>query len=106
MYNFIQHFRDYLRLREAIKMADARYEEHRDRFYVLPSQDGKLIVMNRFQFKRLKSKHYIPSNATINAVRQECFYFTPYANGQEPISPEERKARAAARADRGQDLLL
>lgn len=96
MYNFIRHFRDYLKLREAVKTAEQQYAKNPDRYYVIPSTDGKLLIMDRKNFRRLKRKHYISNNVTLNDLRRECFYYTPYANGTEAITPEERKERAEA----------
>lgn len=93
-YNFIQHFRDYLKLREAIIMADEQHAKDGDCYYVIPSLDGKLLIMDRKNFKRLKLKHYIPKDATIQQLRKECFYHTPYADGSYCLTPFHRKQLA------------
>lgn len=94
MYNFIQHFRDYLRLREAVNTADEHHAKDGDRYYVMPSLDGKLVIMDRKNFRLLKRKHYIAQNVTLNQLRSECFYHTPYANGTDRMPAIVRKERA------------
>lgn len=87
-----------LRLREAIKKAVTEHLRTGDRYYVLPcmgSKGRKLIIINRRNFRKLKMKHYIPSNARVSHLLSECFYHTPYGNGYLPIHPKEqaRKSR-------------
>ncbi|MBR0264203.1 MAG: hypothetical protein IJQ60_10025 [Prevotella sp.] len=94
MYNFIQHFRDYLRLREAVNTADEHHAKDGDRYYVMPSLDGKLVIMDRKNFRLLKRKHYISQDVTLNQLRSECFYHTPYANGTDRMPAHIRKERA------------
>ncbi len=94
MYNFIRHFVDYLKLRKAINLADEQHQKDGDRYYVLPSMDGKLVVTDRKNFRLLKRKHYIPADVTLNQIRRECFYHTPYANGTDRMPAVIRKQRA------------
>ena len=94
MYNFIHHFIDYLKLRKAIITADELHAKDGDRYYVMPGSDGKLIIMDRKNFKRLKFKHYIDTSVNLNDVRRECFYHTPYANGSDPMPSYVRSIRA------------
>lgn len=96
MYNLIRHFRDYLRLRAAIRMADEQHAKDGDRYYVTPSLDGQLLIMDRKNFRKLKQKHYIGKNVTLNDLRRECFYHTPYANGSDSMPAFIRKQRAEA----------
>ena len=93
-YNYIAHFRDYLKLREAIIMADEQHAKDGDCYYVIPSLDGTLLIMDKKNFKRLKLKHYIPKDATIQHLRQECFYHTPYADGSYRLDAFNRKRLA------------
>lgn len=94
MYNFIYHFSDYLKLRKAIITADELHASNKDRYYVVPGSDGKLVIMDRRNFRRLKAKHYIGYNATLNDLRRECFYHTPYADESDPMPSDIRKERA------------
>lgn len=87
----------YLQLREAVIRADRAHEENGARYYVLPWQttDGKpkLIIMDRKNFRILRSKHYISRNVRMNDLWVECFYFTPRANGEGRITEELRKRK-------------
>lgn len=73
----VNNLRDYLRYREAVIMADEAHAKDSDRYYVMPSMDGKLLVMDRKNFRRLKRKGYIHKNATMQNAIRECFYYTP-----------------------------
>lgn len=88
--NIFQKLKASLRLREAVRKADEAHQETGERYYVMPaSADGcKLIVMDRFNFRKLKQKGYITRNAYVADLERECFYFTPYRNGSCAISPE------------------
>jgi len=79
--NIFIKFKAYLQLREAVKKADEAHEEDGERYYVLPTNDGKLIVMDRKNFRILKKKHYINRNSNIRDLVEECFYCTPYRDG-------------------------
>lgn len=92
--NWYRYLRDYLRLRAAIQTADEQHAKDGDRYYVIPSTDGKLLIMDRKNFRAMKRKHYIGKNVTLNDLKRECFYHTPYANRTGAITPEERNARA------------
>ena len=85
MQNPFVHFKDYLRYREAVKKADKAHAESGERYYVMPSVDAKgnplLIVMDRFNFRKLKQKKYISYKATVRDLVNECFYLTPYRDG-------------------------
>lgn len=94
MYNFIYHFSDYLKLRKAIITADELHASNKDRYYVMPGSDGKLVIMDRRNFRRLKLKNYIDKSVNLNDVRRECFYHTPYADESDPMPPYVRSMRA------------
>jgi glutaredoxin-related protein len=79
--NIFIKFKAFLQLREAVKKADKAHEEDGERYYVLPTNDGKLIVMDRKNFRILKKKHYINRNSNIRDLVEECFYCTPYRDG-------------------------
>ena len=88
MYNPFKQFVDYLRYREAVKKADKAHAKTGERYYVMPalvsegSPSGiKLLVMDRFNFRKLKQKGYINNRANVRDLVSECFYCTPYRNG-------------------------
>ena len=94
----VRTYRAKLNLQRAIRMAEEAHKNNGKRYYVMPSQNGKLIVMDRANFRKLRQKHYIPQDRKITDATEACFYFT--ANGAgETMSKElrqekERKYRA------------
>jgi len=88
MFGFINKYRDLLRLRRAVLMADNAHLEDGERYYVMPTADGKLMVMDRRNFRIMKKKGYINSDARVNDLVSECFYCTPYRNGDGELPPD------------------
>lgn len=86
--NIFKRFRAYLRFKEAVRQADRAYEKTQQRYYVLPTPDGKLIIMERRNFRLLKRKGYIARYASIYGLERGCLYHTPYANGRKRMSKE------------------
>lgn len=98
MYNPFLQFVDYLRYREAVKKADKAHKKTGERYYVMPSADkGKpsLIIMDRFNFRKLKQKKYINHQATVRDLVSECFYCTAYRNGDGYLDAAGRKIKLA-----------
>lgn len=94
--NIFRKFFASLRLREAIKMADKAHRETGHRYYVMPQHGSggkKLIVMDRYNFRRLKMKHYIHREVRVFDLVRECFYCTGYRNGNQYLAPEDRKKK-------------
>lgn len=85
--NAYNDFKDYLRYRRAVQMADEAHAKDKDRYYVMPSMDGKLLVMDRKNFRNLKRKGYIAKNATMQNAIDECFYFTARLNNEGMAEP-------------------
>lgn len=79
--NFITKLRAKVKLKKAIMLADEKHASTGERYYVMPSLDGMLLVMDRKSFRKMKLKHYIPQNAKVADMVRESFYFTPYGNG-------------------------
>jgi hypothetical protein len=50
--------------------------------------------MDRINFRRLKLKKYISHQAHVFDLVRECFYCTPYANGDQYLSDEDRRKKA------------
>lgn len=86
--NIFRKFKAYLQLREAVRQADKAHAETGERYYVLPSIDGKLVIMNRINFRKLKQKSYINHKVKIVDLVAESFYFTPYADGNGYITKD------------------
>lgn len=77
-----------LRLNEAIRQADKAHRQTGKRYYVMPAPHKQLIIMDRFNFRKMKQKNYITDKANIALLEKECFYCTPYRNGQGTLPPE------------------
>lgn len=73
--------------REAIRKADQAHASDGNRYYVMPSAEGKLLIVDRENFRILKSKHYISHQAKVKDLERECFYCTPYHNGTGELPP-------------------
>lgn len=88
--NIFKQIKAYLRLREAVRKADKSHSENGQRYYVMPQSDasGKLVIMDRNNFRKLKQKHYINYNTFVRDLEVECFYCTPYRNGTGQLSAE------------------
>lgn len=82
--NIFRKFRASLRLTEAVRQADKEHEETGERYYVMPTTgtSGQLVIMDRSNFRKLKQKGYIAHEATVANLEMECFYCTPYRNGE------------------------
>ena len=83
MMNVFKKLKAYLRYREAVRKANEAHERTGERYYVMPASGTKkaLLVMDRFNFRRLKHKGYITNKASVVDLERECFYATPYRNG-------------------------
>lgn len=88
--NVFQKLKAVLRLREAVRKAEEAHSKTGERYYVMPlsGNDGKLIIMDRFNFRKLKQKGYITHDAHVLDLEKECFYFTAYRNGTSGIVPD------------------
>ena len=89
--SFFEFFRickffDYLIYRDAVRKADEAHAKTGNRYYVIPNTDGKLIVVDRKNFRILKNKHYFSHHVSVNELISGCFYMTPYRHGDGRLS--------------------
>lgn len=89
--NIFHKLKSNLMYREAVRRADKAHAENGKRYYVMPSAEGKLLIMDRENFRILKRKHYIKGKATVQDMINECFYHTPYRNGDLAIDAFARE---------------
>ena len=87
--NILKKFKAYLQLRDAVQKADSAHAKNGARYYVVNGANGKLVVMDRKNFRLLKRKHYIDSDVTMNDLALGCFYYTPQRDGSGCISNSE-----------------
>lgn len=92
--NVFRKLKAMLILREAIKLANEIYTDNPQRYFVMPTTDGKLSVMTKKEFRTLKRKHYINKEATNFDLMRECFYFTPDRGGNDAITDDLRKRKS------------
>lgn len=93
MSNLFRRFFQYLRYREAVKKADKAHAQTGERYYVMPTVNGKLIVMDRANFRIMKKKHYLNPNATVRDLINESFYMTPYRLGNGYLDKKGRRIK-------------
>ena len=87
------HFKDALQFREAIDKAEKAHIKYGPRYYVLPSADGKLVVVDRKNYRILRRKHYIPQNNKMQDALDGCFYHTAHRNGNGLIPENVRRIK-------------
>lgn len=75
-----------IQLKYAIKEAEEKYKKGNVRYYVIPNFNHKLITCSRAEIRRYRTEGYFDHSAKMDNFKDECFYYTPYANGQDPIS--------------------
>ena len=81
--NIIEKFLAYLRLKEAIRIADKAHEENGKRYYVLLNgRTHKLIVTDRNNYRQLRHKGYYQNRAKMIDVKKASFYYTAHKNGE------------------------
>lgn len=91
--NPFRKFKAALELREAIKKANNAHDATGERFFVMPNADGRLVVMDRKNFRKLRFKRYINRGVYVSDLILESFYFTPCREGRLPLSENLRKAK-------------
>ena len=94
--NIFRKLKAFLMLYEAVQQADSARVQYGRRFYVMPTQDGKLVVMDKFDLRRMKVKHLIDKKCNVETLLHESFYFTPLGSGLGEINPQDRKTRERA----------
>ncbi|MDD3037156.1 hypothetical protein [Bacteroides sp.] len=78
--DYIHYNVDELKLKLAIYMAQKAHSQNGKRYFVMPDERDRLIIMHRPSFRKLKHSGRISYAAKINDLKRESFYFTPYSN--------------------------
>ncbi|MBD5173847.1 MAG: hypothetical protein HDT08_04330 [Bacteroidales bacterium] len=93
--NIFKRLKAKLRYRAAKQMADKEHLLTGNRYYILPMQGKgkKLLVVNRYNFRKLKLKHYLPEGLFIRDLEAACYYCTPYADGSKSLNETEIAAK-------------
>lgn len=77
--NYIHYNVDELKLKFAIRMADKAHAQNGKRYFVMPDEKDRLIIMHRPSFKKLKNSGRMSYHAKVADLIRESFYFTPYS---------------------------
>jgi len=89
---------DEIRLRFAIRLAEAKKRAHIKRYYVIEDYYHRLNVVNNNDIKNLKRMGLMNKKATHLDVMRECLYYTNVNDNDKlsVLSPEEKAKRIAA----------
>lgn len=88
--NIIKKFFAYIRLEEAIRIAEKAHNENGQRYYVLPNgMSRKLIVTDRSNYRKLRHKGYYANDAKMDDVEKASFYYTAHRNGDGRLSADD-----------------
>ena len=90
-----------LQLDKAIREAEEAHHKDGDRYYVMPTFNGTkgkpvLIILNRFNFRKLRHKGYIKPQAKIIDLLNECFYFTAQRDGTGYMDKHAKEVKRAS----------
>lgn len=75
----------------AVRLAQRCHEHNGGRYFVVATTGGKLLVMDKKNFRGLKRKHYLPDIGTYEFTAR-CVYYTPNRSGV-PMGDELREKR-------------
>lgn len=83
--------------RKAVKEADRVHAERKERIYVASSIEDvrKLEIYNRYKFRKMKGKLFIP-NFYIANLKDGAWYYTGDRLEQGCLTPEEKEVRRLA----------
>ena len=77
MKRIIKRIKCELMYRQATAQADcASRKNHGDIYYVLPTQSGKLMIMNRSMFATFRKAHLTDPDFKIRDLFRDCVYHT------------------------------
>lgn len=91
--NIFKKFFYSLRFRYAVIMADKAHAKSGICYFVIPDNDGKLVVMDRKNFRLLKHKKYIRKETSYQIAIHTCLYRTPDGSGRNGLSSESMRNR-------------
>lgn len=75
-------FRANLRLKHAIQKAEKAHRKNGERFYVMPDDRDRLIIMRRKGMRRLRRYGLMDNRVRVRDLVKESFYFTPNRAGE------------------------
>ncbi|MEG1544911.1 MAG: hypothetical protein RR382_10375 [Tannerellaceae bacterium] len=93
----IKHFIRYnvamIKYRYAVKLADDAHKKSGERYFVMPNENDKLIVINRNTFRKFKMRGQIVHEAAVKDMIKESFYLTACKDETHPVHPSVKEAK-------------
>lgn len=80
-----------IRYSYAVSLADRAHERQGHRFFVVPNEYGRLIVIDRKNFRAYKRHGQIVRHASIDDLKRDCIYCTATGGGNEYLSAEQKE---------------
>ena len=79
-------------LQKAIREADLKFAKYGRRYYVLPNNKHRLMVLSFSQIKKMRQAGMFSNKVNEYSVIEESFYFTPNKWG-EPLSAKRKNIK-------------
>lgn len=80
MIKLLRHLKARISYTLAVREAEEAHARNRQRYYVVPGMNGKLVVIDRKNFREIRDKHYISRRTRFNLLATKSYYYTPYGN--------------------------
>lgn len=82
LFQKIRNLRSRIQYDIAVKKAENEHEKNKSRYYVIPAESGKLIVLDRQNFRLLKKKKYFSNNISTTNLLYQSYYYTADRSGK------------------------
>ncbi len=79
-------------LQSAIRVADLKYSKYKRRYYILPNNKHRLMVLSFSQIKKMRQAGMFSNKVNESSIIDECFYFTPNKWG-EPLPTKKKNIK-------------
>lgn len=96
LFQKIRSLKSRIQFNMAKRQAEEQHARTNERFYVIPSEKGKLVIMDRKNFRMLKRKKYFSQQMSTTNLMLQSYYYTPDRAGKNGMTPESVKARKEA----------
>lgn len=95
-FNWLFYRRHTIKMNLAIRLADMKQKAFNKRYFImlleLPSGD-RLVSINNDEFKKLKTKKWLPKNMNYLDLEEQSFYQTPLSKNNTVNKKERVKAK-------------
>ena len=79
-------------LQKSIRIADSKHRETNRRYYILPNNKHKLLVLSFSHIKKMRKLGMFSNRVNEANIIDECFYYTPNQWGN-PLSSKKRNIK-------------